>query len=92
MRIESLERRAAFLEETLTSIRQYIDIIASDEEEIKEKVLENTQSAENTGMSKIEAWIFVVYFEKKRFNSKRCLYFGLIRFNLKDKKIFFWWI
>jgi hypothetical protein len=55
VRIESLERRAAFLEETLTNIRQYIDIIASEEEEIKEKVLENTQSAENTRMSKIEA-------------------------------------
>ncbi len=92
MRIESLERRAAFLEETLTNIRQYIDIIASEEEEIKEKVLENTQSAENTRMSKIEAWIFGFYFEKKQINSKRCLYFGLIRWNEKDKKIYFWWI
>jgi hypothetical protein len=59
-----LERRAALLEETLTSIRQYIDIIASEEEEIKEKLLENTQSTENTGMSRIEAWIVGVYFEK----------------------------
>lgn len=90
MRIESLERRAAFLEETLTNIRQYIDIIASEEEEIKEKVLDNTQSTENTGMSKIEAWIVGVYFEKNQINSKRCLYFGLIRLNLMDKKIIFW--
>ncbi len=76
------------MEETLTNIQQYIDIIASEEEEIKEKVLENTQSTENTGMSKIEAWIFGVYFEKKQIN-KRCLYCGLIRLNLKDKKYIF---
>jgi hypothetical protein len=53
VRIESLERRAALLEETLTNIRQYIDIIASEEEGIKEKIMENTQSTENTGMSRI---------------------------------------
>lgn len=32
IRIESLERRAAFLEETLANIRQYIEVIAAEEE------------------------------------------------------------
>ena len=54
MRIESLEKRAAYLEETLASIRQYIDVIVAEEEGVTEKEIVRSQHNENEGMKRVE--------------------------------------